>query len=267
MGAVRLTTRRVEKVWGRRDLAPWFPDVAEGGAPVGEIWFEAAGDPALLVKYLFTAERLSVQVHPNDAAARAAGLPRGKDEVWVILDAGADSTIALGPRHTVTADALRSAALDGSIEALLDWRPMAAGDAVYSPSGTVHAIGAGLTLIEVQQNSDTTYRLYDYGRPREIHLEAGIAVSDLEPFPPVPAPRAAVAGRRVLAEGPRLVVERWDADAAPAALAREAWVTVVAGSAGFAGGGAGRAGECWRVDPGTAIAAGPGADLVVGWAV
>lgn len=177
-----LNQLRVEKPWGRRALSPAFADPAPGAAPIGEIWFDEPGDPALLVKYLFTTERLSVQVHPDDAAAHAAGHPRGKAECWLILDAAPDSTIALGPKEPTDRATLRAAALDGSIVDLLDWRPVKAGDFLYSPPGTIHAIGAGLTLIEVQQNIDLTYRLFDYGRPRELHLDAGVAVSVMTPY-------------------------------------------------------------------------------------
>lgn len=211
MTARRLTTLRVDKPWGRHDLWPGFDDVATGGAPVGEIWFDEGleSDPSLLVKYLFTCERLSVQVHPDDAAARLAGHPRGKEEMWLVLAAAPESTIALGLREATTKAALRTAALDGSIVDLLDWRSVAAGDVIYSPAGTIHAIGAGITLIEVQQNIDLTYRLFDYGRPRPLHLDAGLAVSDLVPFvaPLIPGPIAA--GRAILCEGRKFVVERW----------------------------------------------------------
>lgn len=92
MPAIRLETKRVEKPWGREDLWPGFGDVAPGGDPVGEIWFQHPGVPAdtpeLLIKYLFTSEKLSIQVHPDDARARAAGYARGKDEAWVILEIG-----------------------------------------------------------------------------------------------------------------------------------------------------------------------------------
>jgi mannose-6-phosphate isomerase len=179
-----LPTKCVAKPWGRRTLWPGFADPAPDEEPVGEIWFPspAGDDPELLIKYLFTSEKLSVQVHPDDDAARARGYPRGKDEAWLVLAAEPDSTIALGPKRPVSAEELRAAALDGSIVHLLDWRPVKAGDFIYSPAGTVHAIGAGLTVIEIQQNLDLTYRLYDYGRPRELHLDEGIPVSTLLPF-------------------------------------------------------------------------------------
>ncbi|OYY65696.1 class I mannose-6-phosphate isomerase [Sphingomonas sp. 28-62-11] len=213
MTATLLTTKRVEKPWGRHHLWPGFADPASDGAPVGEVWFEAPGDaaPDLLIKYLFTSEKLSVQVHPDDEAARAAGYPRGKDEAWVILAAEPDSTIALGTLAPVEVNALRAAALDGSIVELLDWKPVKAGDYFYSPAGTVHAIGAGITLVEVQQNVDLTYRLYDYGRPRELHLDAGVAVSQAEPFVAQAAPGEVAPERSILAEGPKFVLERWAA--------------------------------------------------------
>lgn len=215
MPATLLSTHRVEKPWGRHRLWPGFADPARDGEPVGEVWFQTPGDtvPDLLVKYLFTSEKLSVQVHPDDAQAHARGLPRGKDECWIILDAEPGSTIALGTHEPVDASTLRQAALDGSIETLLDWKPVEAGDFFYAPSRTVHAIGAGITLIEIQQNSETTYRLYDYGRPRELHLEEGIAVADARPFVPAPMPGVVEPGRCILVEGPKFVLERWGSGA------------------------------------------------------
>lgn len=211
MTAIRLETKRVEKPWGRKDLWPGFDDVPEGGEPVGEIWFEdpRGNDPELLVKYLFTSERLSIQVHPDDAAARAAGYPRGKDEAWVVLAAEPHAMIGIGMREVMSRDALRAAALDGSIEDKLFWKAVKAGDVFYSPAGTVHAIGPGLTLVEVQQNVDLTYRLYDYGRPRELHLDEGVAVSDPVPYVAPFVPIEAAKGRLILADGPAFVLEHW----------------------------------------------------------
>ena len=211
MAAICLQTRRIEKLWGRRTLWPGFSDVAADGAPIGEIWFEdpRGGEPELLVKYLFTSEKLSVQVHPDDAAARAAGFPRGKDEAWVVLAADPHATIGIGMREVMSSEALRSAAIDGSIEDALCWRAVKAGDTFYSPAGTVHAIGAGLTLVEIQQNVDLTYRLYDYGRPRALHLDAGIAVSDPVPYVTTFRPETLSAGRQIVADGPAFVLEHW----------------------------------------------------------
>jgi len=205
----QLPGRQVERIWGRRDLPRAFPAADTEGDPIGEIWFEDEDEAPLLVKYLFTSERLSIQVHPGDDAARARGYRRGKDEAWYVLDADPGATIGIGLTGRVTAEELRAAALDGSIEDLLDWRPVAAGDVFYSPAGTIHAIGAGLSLIEVQQNLDLTYRLYDYGRPRELHLDDAVAVSNPAPFPAAPPPQEAGAGRTMLAGGGAFALERW----------------------------------------------------------
>jgi mannose-6-phosphate isomerase len=209
LAARRLPSRQVERVWGRRDLPRPFAPLGAGGEPIGEIWFEGAADAPLLVKYLFTSDRLSIQVHPDDDAARARGHPRGKDEAWYVLSAEPDAKIGLGLTRRVSPDALRAAALDGSIEHLLDWRPVVAGDFLYSPAGTIHAIGAGIALIEVQQNLDLTYRLYDYGRPRELHLDQAVAVADPAPWAAPAPPREAGPGRTVLAGGGPFSVERW----------------------------------------------------------
>ena len=247
MPATRLTTIAVEKPWGRTNLWPGFdnPD----GRRIGEIWFEAPKgvDPDLMVKYLFTSEKLSIQVHEDDTTAKAHGRERGKDEAWVILDAEPDATIALGTREPVDRNALRAAAIDGSIEQLVDWKPAKAGDVIYSAARTVHALGAGLTLIEVQQNVDLTYRLYDYGRPRELHLNEGIAVSDAVPFvaPPIPGPIGN--GRTILCEGAKFVLERWDwSGTRTVTLGNgvDGWLIPVTGQ-GNADGDRFSAGECW----------------------
>ncbi|MGE5562035.1 MAG: class I mannose-6-phosphate isomerase [Bacillota bacterium] len=177
---MKLERRYVEKPWGRTELPAMFD--APQGKRMGEVWFTGAGDQPLLVKYLFTSERLSIQVHPNDDQARARGLPRGKSECWYILDAEPDATLGLGLKREATADELRAAALDGSIEELMDWRPVRTGDFFMVPAGTIHAVGAGISLLEFQQNSDVTYRLYDYGRPRELHLDDAVTVARREPY-------------------------------------------------------------------------------------
>ncbi|MFY7744134.1 MAG: class I mannose-6-phosphate isomerase [Erythrobacter sp.] len=177
--ARQLPTRMVDKVWGR-DVLP-APFVAPAGERIGEIWFEPPPElPQVLVKYLFTSEKLSVQVHPSDAQALAG--EAGKEECWLVLDAEPDARLAIGFTRDVTSDEIAAAAKDGTIEELLVWHPARAGDLFYLPAGTVHAIGPGLALVEVQQASDTTFRLYDYGRPRELHLERGLAVSKGEPY-------------------------------------------------------------------------------------
>jgi len=210
VGLRRLPRRHVERIWGRRDLAgPFAPPSGTGSEPIGEIWFEDSAGAELLVKYLFTAERLSIQVHPGDEAARARGLPRGKDEAWYVIAAEPGAVIGLGLTRAVSPAELRAAALDGSIERLLDWRPVAAGDVFYSPAGTIHAIGGGLSLIEIQQQLDLTYRLYDYGRPRALHLDEAVAVADPGPWTAPFAPVEAAPGRTILAAGGAFVLERW----------------------------------------------------------
>lgn len=186
----KLTPHYIEKPWGRTDLPSMFP--AAVGRRIGEVWFESADDRdlPLLVKYIFASERLSIQVHPNDAEARARGLTRGKEEIWYILDCEPSATLGIGLTRSMTAQQFRAAAEDGSIEQWIDWKPVKPGDCYFIPAGTVHAIGAGITLAEIQQNADVTYRLYDYGRPRDLHLDDGVAVSRLTPYEraPIEAP-------------------------------------------------------------------------------
>ncbi|VWX53021.1 class I mannose-6-phosphate isomerase [Novosphingobium sp. 9U] len=178
----QLPIKEVEKPWGKDTLPA--PFVAEAGKKIGEIWFEPPPElPQLLVKYIFTSEPLSVQVHPTDAQTIAKGMGRqGKEECWVIVAAEPGAKLGIGFKQAIDADAMRAAALDGSIEHLMEWHTVSPGDFYYIPANTVHAIGAGISLIEVQQNSDITYRLYDYGRPRELHLDEGMAVAKGEPY-------------------------------------------------------------------------------------
>ncbi len=176
---VRLPTRFLEKVWGTSDLLPWFP---VAGKKIGEVWFEA--DLPLLVKFVFTSERLSVQVHPNDDFAAAQEHSRGKTEMWYVMRADPGARIAIGFRESISRERLRESAISGEIERLLNWFEVQAGDAFLLPAGTVHAIGGGLALCEVQQHSDITYRLYDYGRPRELHLDKAVQVASTEASTP-----------------------------------------------------------------------------------
>ena len=180
---LKLVPHYVEKPWGRTDLPPIFA-AAASGRQIGEVWFESADghDLPLLVKYIFTSDRLSIQVHPDDAQAIARGLPRGKEEIWYILDCEPGATLGIGLTAAMTPDQFRAAAQDGSLEQWIDWKPVKPGDCYFIPAGTVHAIGAGITLAEIQQNADVTYRLYDYGRPRALHLDDGVAVSHLKPY-------------------------------------------------------------------------------------
>jgi mannose-6-phosphate isomerase len=177
----RLTPRFLEKVWGSTRLGPWFPD---SDRKIGEVWFEGVADLPLLIKFIFTTEKLSVQVHPGDEYARLHHGSRGKTEMWRVLAAEPGAKVAAGFREPLTAEQLREAALSGSIEEKLEWFDAKPGDTFFIPAGTVHAIGPGLAMCEIQQNSDITYRLYDYGRPRELHLDHGVAVSRLECWDP-----------------------------------------------------------------------------------
>lgn len=203
-GVRQLTTRMVEKVWGREHLPPPFATPA--GARIGEIWFEPPPElPQVLVKYLFTSEKLSVQVHPSDSDALAG--EAGKEECWLVLDAEPGASLAIGFREPVAPEQIEQAARDGSIEDLLEWHEARAGDIFYLPAGTVHAIGPGLALVEVQQSSDTTFRLYDYGRPRELHLDRAMAVAKGEPYPREHRSTVAARGERLI-DGPFFRLDR-----------------------------------------------------------
>jgi mannose-6-phosphate isomerase len=197
-----------ERVWGRHDLAPWYSHpVTE---PVGEAWLtgeqcvvetgayagkslaqmqkdfgaDFLGDLdefPLLVKILFPEDKLSVQVHPNDAhAAELGGNARGKTECWYVLEAAPDAALSLGVKPGTTREMVREALGKESFEALLHEEPVQAGDMIFVEAGTIHAIGPGLVILEVQQMSDSTFRLYDYGRPRELHLEEGMKAVKIE---------------------------------------------------------------------------------------
>lgn len=226
-----------ERVWGKESLAPFFPNLP-GNERIGEVWFTfdenptsrgktlgsvlkespellgTAGDSAhpgicpILVKLLFTTERLSVQVHPDDSYAQAHHASLGKTEAWYVLDSEEGGEVAVGFRQPLPPDKLAEAAKSGEIVELLDWRKVRKGDTIFTPAGTVHAIGAGVTICEVQENSDITYRLYDYGRPRELHLEHGAKVSNLGPHTENVVPYSLGPGRDQLLACPYFRIER-----------------------------------------------------------
>jgi mannose-6-phosphate isomerase len=246
---MKLRAHAVEKPWGREDLPSAFPRVA---GRTGEIWFEPedGADLPLLVKYIFTSERLSVQVHPDDAQARARGVASGKSECWYIVAAEPGATLGLGLRGIADAESLRSAALDGSVVEAMEWKPVRAGDFFYVPAGTVHAIGPGISLVEVQQNGGVTYRLYDYGRPRELHLDEAVAVARLEPYPQALMREGAEPG--VLVDGPHFTVVH--AKGGFVLLGRDRWVVPLSGCG---------AGECLFLRAGEGFEADPDADYLV----
>lgn len=206
-------TRTVEKPWGRADLQPWSEAVAQGpDGRIGEIWFERAdaGSPApgLLLKLLFTQERLSLQVHPDDDFARSSGDPRGKSEAWYVLSAERGGCVALGLDRRISTEDLKAAIADGSIADRASWRGVRRGDVIDVPAGAIHAIGAGLVIAEIQQRSDTTFRLFDYGRGRDLHVEQAVAVADAGPAPAVPVARSLGPGRTLLLATPNFVLEK-----------------------------------------------------------
>jgi mannose-6-phosphate isomerase len=229
--------RVVHKPWGVGDLQPWSSIDGSRDA-VGELWFERADKdaptPALLLKLLFTSEPLSIQVHPDDTFARAMGMPNGKSEAWYILSAKPNAQIGVGLKHQVTPQQLRASIRDGSIAELVQWRPVERNDVIYIPAGTVHAIGAGIVLAEVQQHSDATFRLFDYGRQRELHEDNGVAVAHPWPLRTRCNPICLTAERTILVTSKHFVLERvelpegssWALIAEP-----ETWILVLDGHA------------------------------------
>jgi len=203
------------RVWGYHDLRPWYNHIAgqgNGQDPIGEVWltgdecrvatgayagrklgevFAAApeamlgagatsGQSPLLVKVLFAREKLSVQVHPDDRMAQKYGEPRGKTECWYALSADEGAQLALGLKPGVTMDEVRSGIERGTLEHSLQTLPVKRGDMVFVDAGTVHAVWPGSILLETQQYSDTTYRMFDYGRPRELHVEKSLEAMRFE---------------------------------------------------------------------------------------
>jgi mannose-6-phosphate isomerase len=196
----RLNPSFREKVWGRQRLAPWFPD---SPVPIGEAWFLTNRELPLLVKWIFTSERLSIQVHPDDGEDG----PRGKTEMWHILEAEPSATIAAGFHEPITRQRLWSAVQRGEVEDLVKWIPVKPGETYFVPAHTVHAIGAGIVLCEIQQNSDVTYRLWDYGRQRELHVDQAVPISDLTAYPGAIQPRRIAPAREALVRSQHFVTE------------------------------------------------------------
>jgi mannose-6-phosphate isomerase len=227
----------VRKPWGIADLHPWSSTDGSGDA-IGELWFQRPGKnaplPALLLKLLFTSEPLSIQVHPDDAFARSIGLPNGKTEAWYILSATADARVAVGLKRHLTSEELRASIQDGSIANLTRWRPVSKGDIIFVPAGTIHAIGAGIVLAEIQQRSDATFRLFDYGRPRELHEDNAVAVSEAGPLQIQYSPHRLDPARTVLVANPHFVLEHVHLSAGSnwtLQADRETWILVIEGRA------------------------------------
>jgi mannose-6-phosphate isomerase len=237
---IRLEPSLRQRVWGRTHLAPWFPDA---GRRIGEAWYLTDRELPLLVKLIFTSERLSVQVHPDDGEDG----PRGKTEMWHILAADPGATIALGFHQPLARERLREAALSGEIEHLVNWMPVKAGETYFTPAHTVHAIGAGIVLCEIQQNSDVTYRLWDYGRPRPIHVEQAVPICDLTVHPGAVQSTVIGKGHETLVWSKHFVTELVRLEAGeeftPSAENCQMWICI-AGS-GSIGSEAVNAGEAW----------------------
>lgn len=263
---VAMDTMRVQKPWGRRRAMPPF-DGGNGNAassdPVGEIWFQCEGRQLdLMVKYISTSEKLSIQVHPSDEQARALGHRQGKEECWYILDAEPGATVGIGTLAPLNPAQLEAACRSGEIDHLMDWIPVHQGDFFYIPAGTVHAIGAGIALIEIQQNADITYRLYDYGRQRELHLQQGIEVARPRPYPACMRRHVAPQQPAMLVDGPhfRLAVSNGSAPVFEGigpyyAMQVQDPVEMASGIA--------RPGRCMLADDPAAIVALPGTRLIV----
>ena len=232
-----------ERVWGSRNLAPIFDRVVpKDDAPIGEAWLtgdacKVANGPLkgkslkelsenlgekligsrapdkkrfpLLIKFLFPKEKLSVQVHPDDDGAWQIGQSCGKTECWYVLKADPGAQVGLGLVPGTTREQLERAISETRAEKLMNWIDLYAGDLIYVDAGTVHAIGPGSVIVETQQNSDTTYRLYDYGRPRELHVEKGLAAAKEKTRAGKIAPNPLANGDMRLVASPCFVLEKW----------------------------------------------------------
>jgi mannose-6-phosphate isomerase len=251
--AIRLDRREVAKEWGVDWLSP--PE------RIGEIHFAPPPGPAarLLVKHLHTSAPLSVQVHPrHDSAGKG-----GKDEAWFVLAAEPGARIGLGLSRPLDPATLRAAAEDGSLVDLIDWRAVAPGNFLFCPTGTIHCIGAGVSLIEIQENVDVTYRLFDHGRDRPLHLDESVEAAILTPNAAEPPGRRA----GVMVECGSFTVERWQGEARfdvaasptqPIILAPLAEGAAIAGSALATG-------EVYCLDAPSGITAGRDADLLIAY--
>jgi mannose-6-phosphate isomerase len=206
----RIEPRFTGRVWGFCDLRPWYDRVAEG-EPIGEVWltgddclvatgahagtrlaalFTEEGetllgrgapstDSPLLIKTIFAREKLSVQVHPDDKMAQKYGEPRGKTECWYALAAEPGAEVAVGVKPGTTLEQIEEEIEAGTLEASLNAVPVTAGEMIFVDAGTIHAIWPGSILLETQQNCDLTYRMFDYGRGRELHIQRSLEATKL----------------------------------------------------------------------------------------
>ena len=232
----------VPKVWGSTHLEPWYRDAHE---KIGEVWYPLG---PLLFKFLFTTENLSVQVHPGDAYAREHHASFGKTEMWHVLRAEPDAAVALGFNEPLESPRqLEETSRSGELMNLLQWVPAHPGDTFFVPAGTVHAIGAGLVLCEIQQNSDVTYRLFDYGRDRELHLDHGVKVSDLGRHPGAVGHLQRDDGRTLLAQCDYFATELLDSSGNREFEDPGDAIAVIAGS-GTLNGEALHPGQVWQLN-------------------
>jgi len=237
---ILLDPHLAERVWAGTSLGrgigeawdlsthPNGPCRVKNGALKGRTLAEVAvacpadfgGPIKLLAKRLDCAEELSVQVHPRE------GEP--KTEAWVILRAKPGAGVYSGFSKDVSADEVRAAAKNGTLPKLLRFLPLEPGGAVFVPSGTVHAIGGGLVLFEIQQSADTTYRLYDWGRDRELHLEKGLQNATLAAAPPPEGPRPVAPGHTRLVSCEHFHVDRIEAESSFRVDPADSWKAVLA---------------------------------------
>jgi mannose-6-phosphate isomerase len=188
-----------------RDLAEQY-----GAALTGEAAPQANRFP-LLIKFLYPRQKLSIQVHPDDAGAQLVGQICGKTECWYVARSTEGAQVGVGLRPGINREMFRAAIADNQAEHMLNWLDVRSGEMIYVDAGTVHAVGPGSTIVETQQNCDITYRLYDYGRPRELHLDRGMAAIREQTHAGRVAPRT-VGDHEILISSPCFIVERYKAE-------------------------------------------------------
>lgn len=279
LGPITTERRIVQPIWGGTRLAAWLDLPEPRPIRLGETWqvydqnlvtspphagqtlsdltaqygadlvgtrtmARYGADFPLLAKFIDAADRLSIQVHPDDAYAHRVEAHsgfHGKTEAWYILDAAPGATVTCGLTRVSDREEFAAAVADGTLEALMGTLPVAPGDVIFVPAGTIHAINAGIVLFEIQQKSDLTYRVYDYGRRdattgqlRPLHLERALEVSQFAPATQAKVtPLRLSPGRDLLIACPYFALERWQVSAPLQAQTEPgsfALVTVLEGS-------------------------------------